>query len=221
MATQQMTYERIAQVVLAETGTTLAKRAGLRLTDEPAPLWQLLVLTNLVSARISTDIAIDAARELNEAGGDTPEGMAQLTWQQRVDALGRGHYVRYDESTASRLGGCARIALDDYGGDLRNLAEESGRHYRKLEHRLQRFPGIGPTGAAIFCREAQAVWPWLRPFSDKLVSQGAERLGLPTQTEQLAHLVAPEDFAALAAGLVGVARDNAALQQVRQAAGGR
>ena len=65
------------------------------------PLFQLLVLTILLSVRIRADIAVDAARELFRAGWRTPKAMSESTWKQRVEALGRAHYVRYDESTGA------------------------------------------------------------------------------------------------------------------------
>ena len=207
----------IARTVVEEAGTTLAAEAGIRMGDKPAALWQLLVLVNLVSARISARIAMDAARELNRAGGTTPAGMARLRWQERVDALGRGHYVRYDESTATRLGECAELAQEEYGGDLRRLTD--GHERTRLMSGLQRFPGVGPTGAAIFCREVQAVWPWLRPFTDKLTRAGAEHVGLPQDEGELGDLVEGDDMAALAAGLTRVTRDEDLVDRIRERAG--
>ncbi|MFC3994316.1 endonuclease [Nocardiopsis sediminis] len=214
MASQKNT----ARAVIDEAGGPLSRRAGIRLADRPAPLWQLLVLVNLLSARISAGIAVAAARELNAAGGTTPRGMAGLTWQQRVDALGRGHYVRYDESTATRLGECARMVLDDYGGDLRRLGAAAGGSRGRLEEALRRFPGIGPTGAAMFCREAQEVWPWLRPYTDRRARDGAARLGLPESEARLGALVPGQDTAAFAAGLAAAARDDALIARIRAAA---
>ncbi|GAA1767635.1 MULTISPECIES: endonuclease [Streptomonospora] len=209
----------IARQVISEAGGTMAREAGIRLADRPAPLWQLLVLANLASARISADIAAAAARELNEAGGTTPDGMARLTWQQRVDALGRGSYVRYDESTATRLGDCAELARERYGGDLRRIAEEAEGSRTRLAKALQEFKGVGPTGSDIFCREVQHVWPWLRPYVDKLVRKGAARVGLPDDGGALAELVGGDELASLCAGLVRVARrDDLAERVAPQAA---
>jgi hypothetical protein len=53
---------------------------------------------------------------------------------------------------------------------------------------LTAFPRLGPTGANIFCREAQLVWPELRPALDRKVLDGARRLGLPTTAKELAAL---------------------------------
>ncbi|WP_159942628.1 endonuclease [Nocardiopsis sp. FR6] len=209
----------VARAVVEEAGRTLAAEAGIRMADGPAPLWQLLVLVNLMSARISADIAMSAARELNGAGGTTPDGMVALSWQDRVDALGRGRYVRYDESTATRLGRCADRVREEYRGDLRRLGEESGRQVARLESALREFPGIGPAGAAMFCREAQAVWPWLRPYTDDHVLSGAAEVGLPEDGDALAELVRGEDMAPLAAGLARISRDGDLAERVRRKAG--
>ncbi|TDB83086.1 endonuclease [Actinomadura sp. KC216] len=200
--------DTVVKKLLNESGETFAEEAGITLKDQPAALFKLLVLANLLSARISSDIALAAARELFEAGGGTPRGMSKLTWQERVDALGRGHYVRYDESTASRLGDTAEIVQEKYKGDLRRLAIEAGRDPHKAAELLQEFPGIGPTGVDIFCREAQSIWPWLRPYVDGQVRKGAERLGLPTDAGELASKVPDKDLARLSAALVRVARDK-------------
>ena len=209
--------DTVVKKLLNESGETFAAQAGITLKDQPSALFKLLVLANLLSARISSDIAVAAARELFAAGGGTPHGMSRLTWQERVDALGRGHYVRYDESTASRLGDTAEIVQDRYRGDLRRLAIEAGRDPRKAAELLREFPGIGPTGVDIFCREAQAIWPWLRPYVDGQVRKGAERLGLPTDASALASQVPDKDLARLSAALVRVARDKRLADAVRAA----
>lgn len=197
-----MATRDVVDDVLGKYGRTYAAQAGIRLSDKPAPLFQLLVLTTLMSVRIRADIAVDAARELFRAGWRTPKAMAESTWQQRVDALGRAHYVRYDESTARHLEESAVRALEVYHGDLRGMAEAAGRDAARLRNLLTEFPRIGATGAQIFCREAQVVWAWLRPFFDKRALAGAEKVGLPTQPKRLARLVPPEEHARLAAALV-------------------
>ena len=71
---------------------------------------------------------------------------------------------------------------------------------------MQEVKGIGPTGAAVFLREVQAVWPWVRPFLDDRARGGARRLGLPDDATALAGLVDGGDLARFAAALVRVAR---------------
>ncbi|MEU2251502.1 endonuclease [Streptomyces sp. NPDC019224] len=188
--------------LLDEHGQTYAEEAGIRLRDTPMPLYQLLTLCVLLSVRIKADIAVAAARELFGAGMRTPRAMADASWQDRVDALGRAHYRRYDESTATALGEGAQLALDRYHGDLRRLREEAGGDPEKLRGLLREFPRIGPVGADIFSREAQGVWPELRPAFDKRAQDAAAGRGLPRSPEKLAALVGDEDLPRLAAALV-------------------
>lgn len=195
-----MTQGDVARRVVTRHGMTYAEEAEITLRDKPSPLYRLLVLSTLLSARISADIAATAARELSSAGYRTPRRMNEATWQQRVDALGRGHYRRYDERTATQLGDGADLLMAEYGGDLRRLRERGDPS--EIRARLQAFPGIGPTGAAIFCREVQGIWSELAPALDDKVLQGAKRLGLPTTTEELAELVNHSDLPRLAAGCI-------------------
>src|SRR5579859_2206449 len=144
----------IVDVLVERYGRTYAQEAGIRLADKPAPLYQLLVLVKLLSARISAEIAVAAAKELFTAGYRTPRAMREASWQDRVDALGRGRYKRYDERTATMLGDAAELLSQRWSGDLRKLHGEGGDDARRLEPLLTEFPGIGPAGAAIFLREA-------------------------------------------------------------------
>lgn len=196
--------EQTARAALDRYGTTYADEAGIRLADTPAPLFQLLVLAELLSARIDAGIAVAAAVELREAGFTTAERMREASRQDRVDALGRGHYRRYDERTATQLGAMADLVLDRYGGDLRRLAGEADGDVDRAARLLQEVEGIGPTGAAVFLREVQAVWPWVRPYLDDRARDGARRVGLPADVGELAGLVAGDDLARFAAGLVRI-----------------
>jgi endonuclease III len=207
--------EAVVKKLMREAGQTYAEEAGVPLKDQPAALFKLLVLANLMSARITADIAMAAARELFEAGGGTPRGMSRLSWQERVDALGRGHYVRYDESTATRLGEMAELVQDKYNGDLRHLPIEAERDADRAAELLKEFKGIGPTGVDIFCREAQQVWPWLRPYFDEQARKGADRLGLPSDPKRLADEVPDKDIARFAAALVRAARDKKLAEAVK------
>jgi endonuclease III len=211
------TVDTTMRRVLDAAGRTYAEEAGITLGNSPRPLYQLLVLATLLSARIKADIAVAAARELFAAGAKTPQKMLELSWQDRVDALGRGHYVRYDESTATTLGDGARFVVDRYDGDLRRMRDASQGEAKKLRKLLTEVKGIGPTGAEIFCREAQAVWPELRPHLDKKALDGARRLGLPQDPGKLAERVPEDRLAALAAALVRVTLDRSLAEELHSA----
>ncbi|MFF9864620.1 endonuclease [Streptomyces sp. NPDC013953] len=204
------------RALLDGQGRTYAEEAGIRLKDTPQPLYELLVLAHLLSARIRADTAVAAARALFAAGMRDARHMSDADWQQRVDALGEGGYRRYDERTATQLGRAAELVLDAYGGDLRRMHEKSGGDPERLRALLQEVPGIGPAGADIFLREAQGVWPELAPYLDDRTLDGAERLGLPTDREELAGLVGRKELPALAAALVRAALDRHVVDDVRE-----
>jgi hypothetical protein len=75
--------------------------------------------------------------------------MLEASWQDRVDALGEGHYVRYDESTAIYLADTSQLLLDRYDGTCAGCGTP---------------PTAIRTGST--SREVQAVWDELRPYAD-------------------------------------------------------
>ncbi|GHI40631.1 endonuclease [Streptomyces violascens] len=212
-----MDSKQMARQVLHSYGETYAGEAGIRLRDTPAPLYQLLVLCVLFAVPIRAQTALAAARELFAAGFRTPRAMADSSWQDRVDALGRAHYRRYDESTATALGDGAELVLERWHGDLRALRKQADGDLGRMRELLQEVPRIGPTGADIFCREAQAVWPEVRPFFDARARKTAAGLGLPRTPKALADLVQPRELVRLADGLVRVGLTPDATEKLRHA----
>ncbi|GGV51362.1 endonuclease [Streptomyces griseoflavus] len=186
-------------------GETYAEEAGITLRDTPQPLYRLLVLAHLLSARINGSIAVASARALHEAGLRDPRRMAGADRQERVDALGRGGYRRYDERTATQLGEEAVVLTDRWGGDLRRLRAEADGDVGELRRLLREFPGVGPAGADIFLREVQRVWPETAPYLDRKALDGARRLGLPQDPDRLVDLAGRTEPAVLAAALVRAA----------------
>lgn len=213
----RVSRDTTVRVLLERAGRTYAADAGIHLADTPAPLYRLLVLTVLLSTRISADIAVAAAAELVRSGMGTPERMRAATWQQRVDALGRAHYKRYDESTATALGEGAELMRTEYRDDLRRLRGRAEQNPERVRELLTAFPRIGPVGAEIFCREAQDLWPELRPTLDGKALDGARAIGLPDDADELAALVPPKQLATLASALVRVALDDDLAEEVRAA----
>jgi endonuclease III len=213
------TTEPIVRELLARHGRLYAEDAGVRLADRPGPLYQLLVLATLLSAPIPAETAVAAARELFAAGYRSPKAMSEASWQGRVDALGRGHYRRYDERTATMLGDGAELLSGKWHGDLRKLrhdaAGEVAGEVASIASRLTEFPGVGPVGASIFLREVQETWPGVAPYVDAKVVSGAHRVRLPADRESLAGLLAASGQPArLAAALVRVSLSQRAASEV-------
>ncbi|MGW7823140.1 endonuclease [Streptomyces puniciscabiei] len=211
--------ERVLRELLSAHGRTYAEEAGIRLKDTPQPLYRLLVLALLLSARIRASVAVATAQALHEDHLDSPRRMADADWQQRVDALGRGGYRRYDERTATQLGDGAELLLDRWSGDLRRLHEEAHGDTGELRRLLQEEPGIGPAGADIFLREAQRVWREIAPYLDDKALSGAQRLGLPKDPDKLTELAGNTEPAVLAAALVRAALDKEVAEDCLRRAG--
>jgi endonuclease III len=209
MAEQQQVVRRLLRIA----GTTYAAEAGVRISDKPMPLFQLLVLCMLASKPIDATIAMRAGHELFSAGLKTPKAVLNAERRTMIDAFGRAHYVRYDESSATRLSDMAQRVVDEYSGDLREIPRRAGDDVAAARRMLKNFKGIGDTGADIFLREVQDVWTWVRPHFDKRATRTAKALGLPTDPEALGAL-APRANARLAAALVRASLDDDVRRQV-------
>jgi endonuclease III len=201
------THKQLVRRLLKAAGTTYAEEAGIRINDKPMPLFQLLVLCMLASKPIDATTAMRAARELFKTGLRTPKAVLASDRRTMISAFGRAHYVRYDESSATRLTDIAEAVRADYSGDLREIARRSQHDIRSAARMLKQFKGIGDTGADIYLREAQDVWIWARPYFDDRATSAAKGLGLPADPKKLAAL-APRANARLAAALVRSALDD-------------
>ncbi|SNT26067.1 hypothetical protein SAMN05421812_10478 [Asanoa hainanensis] len=204
-----MTDNDRVERLLDRYGETYAHQAGIRLADRPQPLYQLLVLTKLLSARISATVAVAAARELFQAGLTSPKAMLAADEHTLWHTLARAHYVRYGGPAIRALSGGAQLVLDRWGGDLRRMHREAAGDRAALRAALTEFPGIGPTGADIYLREVQAVWPDIRPYLDERVTAAAKAVRLPATPARLANLVPPDRLPELAAAVLRGSRDKA------------
>lgn len=210
--------KKVIKTLLKEYGKTYSKETGIKLRNSPAPLFQWLCASKLYSARIGSEIATDAMKELKKRGWTTPKKMKKTTWDQRVKALHKAHYSRYQEKTSTFLGDTAEKMKEKYNGDLRKLREKAGKDPEKEKKLLKKFKGIGNTGVDIFCREAQSVWDELYPYMDKKAAKGAKKLGLPKDADKLSKKVSKKDFPKLVAALVRVDLDKG-YKKVKENAG--
>ncbi|PQO47823.1 endonuclease [Blastopirellula marina] len=198
------TRKAIAKAILNSHGKTYAQQIGIRLRNAPAPLFQLLSVSLLVSGRISADQAVQAAAALRQADVDTPRKMADTTWRRRIDSITAGMSRRFERKGSTRLGQTAQRLMQRYDGDLRKLRSEAGPNVTRQRQLLQQFQGMSATGADLFLREVQGIWGEVYPYADQHVIQAARKLELPPSPEYLARLVPRADFPRLVAGIVRV-----------------
>lgn len=218
--TMTTTDERtLVRALMRRHGKTLCAELGIPIeANTPAPLFQLLCVSILYSARIGAQASAQAARALFHEGWTTPRKMAASTWERRAQVLNQSGYARYDNRTASMLGDSAAMVLERYKGDLRNLREQAEHDPARERHLLKQFKGIGDTGADIFLREVQVVWREAGPFLDKKARKGAQSLGLPDDPQRLAQLSGRGKVASVATALVRtqLAKDK---EEILEAAG--
>jgi endonuclease III len=120
-------------------------------------LFKWLIASFLMGKRIQAEIAVKAYQVIVEKHQrDTPRKLAHCSHRELVAMLGEAHYVRYDETTASRLSALARKLNDEYGGKVGNMVKASDDR-QSFEKRLADFDGIGPKTVEIFMREAGRV----------------------------------------------------------------
>nr|WP_238344646.1 DNA methylase [Pseudomonas sp. SWRI81] len=120
-------------------------------------LFKWLLASFLMGKRIQGAIAARAYQVIVEQHQkDTPQKLAHCTHRHLVSMLGQAHYVRYDESTASRLLALANKLNTEYAGKVSNIVAASADR-RTLEKRLAEFEGVGPKTIEIFMREAASV----------------------------------------------------------------
>lgn len=156
--------------------------------DEEVDRWALAA--TLFGNRISAAVVERTYRVLAEAGVATIADAGERSWDELVELLDRGGYVRYDFRTASRLLTLARAVAAEHGGRVASLGEAL-RDPAELEAALDALPGWGPMTVHVFLRELRGLWPGAELRVDDRALAGAEHLGLLSpgdRTEPLARL---------------------------------
>jgi endonuclease III len=111
--------------------------------------WFLACL--LFGKPIQQEVAKRTYFEFEKEGLLSPEKILEAGWSKLVEVLDRGHYVRYDFSTATKLLEICKELKEKYGS-LKNLIKVS-KNKKDLVKRLQEFKGIGPVTTRIFLRD--------------------------------------------------------------------
>lgn len=116
--------------------------------------WFLACL--LFGKPIQQEVAKRTYFEFQKEGLLTPKKILKAGWHKLVKVLDKGHYVRYDFSTAAKLLEICQELKEKYG-TLTNLFKKS-KNQKELERKLLEFKGIGPITAKIFLRDIKKTW---------------------------------------------------------------
>ena len=121
--------------------------------------WFLACL--LFGKPIQQEVAKQTYFEFVKEGLTSPEAILHAGWDKLVEVLDRGHYVRYDFSTATKLLDVSKTLKETYGS-LTNLVQQA-QSIDELSSRLQAFKGIGPKTTEIFLRDMAPIFSQHHP----------------------------------------------------------
>jgi len=133
-------------------GKIYSKDLGINLKsskEEEIFKWFLACL--LFGKPIQQKVAKRTYFEFKKEGLLSPENILKAGWNKLVEVLDRGHYIRYDFSTATKLLEICKELKEKYGS-LKNLINVS-KNKKDLAKRLQEFKGMGPVTTRIFLRD--------------------------------------------------------------------
>src|ERR1700694_5450971 len=133
-----------------------AKELGIDLASKQETEYFKWFLASLLFGKpIQQEVAKRTYFEFVKEGLVTPEAIRQAGWDKLVEVLDRGHYVRYDFSTATKLLDVSKALKEKYG-TLGALLKQS-ETLEELSSRLQEFKGVGPKTVEIFLRDMGPV----------------------------------------------------------------
>ncbi len=115
--------------------------------------WFLACL--LFGKPIQQEVAKRTYFEFEKEGLGSCEEILKAGWDKLVEVLDRGHYMRYDFSTATKLLEICKKLKEKYG-NIKNLLK-SAKNKKDLERKLLEFKGIGPVTTKIFLRDLKSL----------------------------------------------------------------
>ncbi|MDI6799956.1 MAG: DNA methylase [Actinomycetota bacterium] len=119
-------------------------------------LFKWLLACLLFGKPIQQEVAKRTYFEFVKADLTTPETIMKAGWERLVEVLGKGHYVHYDFSTATKLLEISKELKEKYGTVTALITHSKTPD--ELSQRLQEFKDIGPVTARIFIRDIQNLF---------------------------------------------------------------
>src|SRR5947207_8860146 len=134
-----------------------AKEQGIDLSSkQEAAYFKWFLACLLFGKPIQQEVAKRTYFEFVNQGLTSPDAILQAGWDRLVEVLDRGHYVRYDFSTATKLLDVSKALKEKYG-TITNLVKQL-ETLDELSSRLQEFKGVGPKTVEIFLRDMKPIF---------------------------------------------------------------
>ena len=134
-----------------------AEELGIDLSSkQEAEYFKWFLACLLFGKPIQQEVAKRTYFEFVNDGLTNPDAIIQAGWDKLVEILDKGHYVRFDYSTATKLLDVCRTLKEKYG-TITNLLKQV-QSIDELSSRLQEFKGIGQKTAEIFLRDIRPVF---------------------------------------------------------------
>ena len=134
-----------------------AKELGIDLSSkQEAEYFKWFLACLLFGKPIQQEVAKRTYFEFVNSGLTNPDTIIQAGWDKLVEVLDKGHYVRFDYSTATKLLDVCKALKEKYG-TLTNLLKQA-QTIDELSSRLQEFKGVGPKTAEIFLRDMAPIF---------------------------------------------------------------
>jgi endonuclease III len=129
-----------------------SKELGIDLkSGEGRELFKWFLACLLFGKPIQQEVAKRTYFEFAKAGLLTPDRILAAGWNKLVKILDKGHYVRYDFSTATKLLEICKELKSKYGSLAKMFRQAKSK--KDLERKLLEFKGVGPMTAKIFLRD--------------------------------------------------------------------
>lgn len=165
-----------------------AEEYGIRVTNNPGSLFQVLCLAVLLRRTADVRRAVGPALALRERGWDSPARMVRVPPAELATVLRDAGRRTDADRTAATLSELATAVLDRYRGDLRRVRAAARYDAERERALLAELPGVDDAVRDLFLREVQALWREVAPVADRRALAAARRLGLGRSADDLAAL---------------------------------
>lgn len=132
-------------------GKIYSQELGINLkSGKEAELFKWFLACLLFGKPIQQEVAKRTYFEFVKAGLISPEKILRAGWNKLVKVLDKGHYVRYDFSTATKLLDISKELKEKYGSVSKMIS--GAKTQTELRKRLIDVKWVGPVTAKIFLR---------------------------------------------------------------------